>query len=372
MRTIESKNSKRSSVLFLVPSPLGISPGQRFRFEHFLPMLDDAGIRYKVSSFLSLRGRKRLYTRGNIPGKVLAMISGCGRRLGDMFTLGRYEYVYIHRWAALAGPPVFEWLIAKVFRKKIIYDFDDSIWVNESAYNKKYLAVKFLGKVFRICRWAHTVTVGNQYLYNIASNYNKNVLIIPTVVNTETVHGKNQNQVTGKPAVGWTGSFSTLIYLDIIVPVLQKLQEKIDFTFFVIADKDPHLPLKNYQFIPWNIKTETEDLLNFHIGLMPLTDDEITRGKCGFKAIQYMALGMPALASPVGINNEIINDGVNGYLCKTGEDWEQRITQLLSDPALRSRLGKAAREKVENYYSVKSVSTLFLSLFSTVVYNTAR
>ena len=152
-------------------------------------------------------------------------------------------------------PPVFEWLITKVFRKKIIYDFDDAIWVRESPYNKRYLAVKFLGKIAKICKWAHIVTVGNHYLYDYASKYNKQVLIIPTVVNTEAVHSRLQNQDTGKPAVGWTGSFSTLKYLDIIVPVIQRLQEKIDFTFFVIADKDPKLLLKNYQFIQFDLGT---------------------------------------------------------------------------------------------------------------------
>jgi len=357
------KSKKPTAVLFLVPSPLGISPGQRFRFEHYLPLLTEQGITYKVSPFLSLRGRKVLYSRGRIAGKIVAMAGGFKRRLADLFTLRRYEYIYIHRWATTAGPPIFEWIIAKVFRKKIIYDFDDAIWVNESAYNKKFLAVKFLGKVAKICKWAHVVTVGNNFLKAFAVRYSNNVVLLPTVVNTETVHGKMQQQEVPVPAVGWTGSFSTLIYLDSLIPVLQRLQEKIDFTFIVIADKDPVLPLKNYQFVPWNKTTETEDLLRFHVGLMPLTDDDITRGKCGFKAIQYMALGIPALVSPVGANIEIVDDGVNGFICHTPQEWKDRILQLLSEPQLRKQLGAAARLKIEDKYSVKATSTIFLSLF---------
>ena len=145
------KEKNIQSILFLVPSPLGISPGQRFRFEHYLSHLEEIGITYKVSPFLSLRGRKVLYSRGNIIGKMIAIAGGYGRRLIDLFFVARYDYVYIHRWATTAGPPVFEWIIAKVLRKKIIYDFDDAIWVKESAYNKKYLAMKFLGKVAKIC-----------------------------------------------------------------------------------------------------------------------------------------------------------------------------------------------------------------------------
>jgi glycosyltransferase involved in cell wall biosynthesis len=359
----KSTSKAKKSILFLTPSPLGISPGQRFRVEHYLPILEQEGFTYKVRPFLSLRGRKQLYTKGNVLGKVFAIMGGFWRRLGDMFILYKYDYIYIHRWATTAGPPVFEWFIAKVFRKKIIYDFDDAIWVNESAYNKKYLAVKFLGKVAKICKWSYKVSVGNAYLYKFAAKHNKDTIIIPTVVNTDEVHNRLQNHDTDTPAVGWTGSFSTLLYLDMIVPVLQRLQEKLSFTFFVIADKDPKLPLKNYKFIQWNSKTEVDDLLNFHIGLMPLTDDEITRGKCGFKAIQYMSLGMATVVSPVGVNNEIVDNRVSGFICNSEKEWEEKILLLLTDKNLRKKTGCAAREKIDRYFSVKSTANSFISLF---------
>jgi glycosyltransferase involved in cell wall biosynthesis len=357
------KTKKRVSVLFLVPSPQGISPGQRFRFEHYLPLLEKEGITFKVSPFLSMQGRKTLYRKGNIVRKVFALVEGFFRRGRDLFTVSRYSYIYIHRWAATAGPPIFEWLIAKVFRKKIIYDFDDAIWVRESAYNKQFIAIKFLGKIAKICKWAHAVTVGNVYLKEYAVKYNKNIFLLPTVVNTETGHNKIQEQNTANPAVGWTGSFSTLLYLDLLVPALQRLQEKIDFTFYVIADKDPELPLKNYCFIKWNKGTETEDLLKFHIGLMPLTDDEITKGKCGFKAIQYMALGMPALVSAVGVNTQIVDNGINGFICNSESDWEEKIELLLKDKSMRHKMGIEARKKIEINYSVKSTEQLFIGIF---------
>ena len=313
--------------------------------------------------FLSLRGRKALYTRGNVPRKIIALLSGLLRRIGDLFLLSRYKYIYIHRWATTAGPPVFEWLIVKIFRKKLVYDFDDAIWVRESAYNKKFLAVKFLGKIARICRWAQVVTVGNAYLKSFADKYNGNTIIIPTVVNTETTHNRLQDQSTSRPAVGWTGSFSTLIYLESIIPIIKRLQEKHDFTFFVIADKDPAPELVNYQFIHWNKDSEAEDLLKFHIGLMPLPDDEITRGKCGFKAIQYMSLGMPALVSAVGVNTEIVNHNKDGFICNTEQEWENTLERLLTDAALRKEIGLAARKKIEEKYSVKVTCDRFISLF---------
>ncbi|MBS1576950.1 MAG: glycosyltransferase [Bacteroidetes bacterium] len=352
------------SVLFFVPSPLGISPGQRFRFEQYLPEFEERGMRYCVRPFLSLRGRKCLYSEGNIFGKVSAILGGYWRRVKDMFIIHRYEYVYIHRWATTAGPPVFEWIIAKIFRKKIIYDFDDAIWLNESRYNKKFLSFKFLSKVGKICKWAHTVTVGNTYLHDFALKYNKNVIIIPTVVNTQTVHAESQDHDVIYPNVGWTGSFSTLQYLDIILPALQALQERIDFTFYVIADQDPRLALKKYVFIKWDSESEAKDLLKFHIGLMPLTDNEYSKGKCGFKAIQYMAMGMPAVVSPVGVNATIVEHGQNGFLCSSQQEWENYIELLLKDPSLRKKLGNAARKKIERNYSVIATKDFFFGLFA--------
>lgn len=357
------KDKKIITVLFMVPSPVGISPGQRFRFEHYLTFLKQEGIQYKISPFLSMWGRTVLYSRGHVFQKVFAMIGGLIRRSTDLFRVWKYEYVYIHRWASTAGPPIAEWVIAKVFRKKIIYDFDDSIWVKESPYNKNYLNVKFLGKISKICRWAHVVTVGNSFLAEYAKKYNKNVIILPTVVNTDTIHGEIQCQETDKPAIGWTGTFSTLKYIDIVLPALRRIQEKSDFIFYVIADKDPELQLKNYRFVKWCKETETQDLLRFHIGLMPLTEDEITKGKCGFKAIQYMALGMPALVSPVGVNADIVEDGKNGFICKNSSEWEEKMLLLLQNSSLRKEFGIAARKKIENSYSVSSTRNVFIGLF---------
>jgi glycosyltransferase involved in cell wall biosynthesis len=362
-RHLKNSNTHTAKILFLVPSPVGISPGQRFRFEQYLPYLQEKGITYSVKPFLTHQERRQLYKPKNVWGKVGAIMTALFRRIGLLFVIHRYNYVYIHRWAAIAGPPVFEWLVAKVYRKKIIYDFDDAIWVNESAYNKKYLAAKFLGKVATICGWAHKVSVGNDFLAAFAKKYNANVHIIPTVVDTNGTHGYVQEQVTNRPCIGWTGSFSTLLYLDKITPVLNKLQEKFDFDFFVIADKDPTLPVKNYYFLPWNKKTEVTDLLKFHIGIMPLTDDDITKGKCGFKAIQYMSVGIPAVVSNVGVNASIVDNGINGFVCTTEKEWEEAMTQLLTDTQLRINMGVQARKKMVAHYSVDSSKNNFLNLF---------
>lgn len=359
------KKDSSGSIYFIVPAPVGISPGQRFRFEHYLSLLQNNNIKFRISSFYSSAGWNVLYTPGNKMKKGWYVLAGFMTRISDLFKLRRYSFVYIYREAAPLGPPVLEWVIAKVLRKKIIYDFDDAIWIPvTSEYNKSVAFFKSFGKVAKICHWSYKVSVGNSYLASYAGQHNRNIVILPTVVNTEVVHNKLQQQETSFPAIGWTGTFSTLPYLDIVLPVLHELQKTYDFTFVVIADKDPQLPLKRYRFIKWNRETETDDLLNFHIGLMPLYDDEISKGKCGFKAIQYMSLGIPAVVSPVGVNADIVSDGVTGYVCSTDEEWKSRLKILLTDQSKRNMMGIEARKKIETMYSVTATGHLFIELFT--------
>ena len=354
-----------TSVFFIVPAPPGISPGQRFRFEHYLSYLPQSGIRYSLFNFFSYKGWKTLYSESGIVQKALVILWGFLRLAVAMARIPAYKYVYIYREAAPLGPPIFEWFIAKVLRKRIIYDFDDAIWIPTSSdFNRSAARFRNFTKIGKICRWSYRVSVGNAFLAAYASKFNNQVVIIPTVVNTATHHNLMQTHKPGEVAVGWTGSFSTLKFLDRIIPVLQEMQNDFPFTFFVIADKDPKLPLKNYRFIPWSRDTEVKDLLNFHIGLMPLLDDDLSKGKCGFKAIQYMSLGIPALVSPVGVNSDIVDQGENGFLCDTNEELKNALRTLLSSPELRARQGVAARKKIEEKYSVQATVNQFIALFN--------
>lgn len=360
----EGSSNKKISIYFIVPAPLGVSPGQRFRFEHYLHILSEKGFINKISSFYTYKGWSILYSRRNYLPKLVLVLGGFRRRIYDLFFLKKYDYIYLYREAMPIGPPIFEWIIVKFFKKRIIYDFDDAIWVPAiSDQNKIVYYLKWFSKIRVICKISFKVSVGNDFLKKFASKYNNDVSVIPTVVETDLLHNVLQSQVTKYPVVGWTGTFSTLKYLDIIVPVLEKLQKEIPFLFLVIADKDPKLPLKNYKFLPWNKDSEIPDLLNMHIGVMPLHNEETEKGKCGFKAIQYMALGIPALVSPVGVNTIIVDDGVNGYICYNPEDWEKYIRQLINDAGLREKIGKNARDKISQYYSVKSTAASFLNLF---------
>ena len=353
-------------ILFLVPYPESQAPSQRFRFEQYFSHLIENEIRFDIHPFLDAHTWSILYKPGRSLRKISGILRGFARRIGLLFSLAQYDFVFIHRETAPLGPPFFEWVIAKIFRKKILYDFDDAIWLaNTSEVNSLAAKVKWHGKVASICKWSYKVSCGNAYLCEYANRFNKNVILNPTTIDTVNLHspilfGKKENP---KTIVGWTGTHSTLQYLKDIVPVLARLQKELDFEIQVISNQEPGLGLNNLIFVPWNKKTEIEDLSKFDIGIMPLTDDKWSKGKCGFKALQYMSLEIPAVISPVGVNTRIVENGVNGFLCTTPEDWYQSLKTLIENIELRKKIGKNGRQKVINEYSVISNKDYFLSLF---------
>ena len=199
-------------ILILAPYARGQAPSQRFRFEHYLEKMQERGIAYDYKSFLSASAWSFFFKPGHTFRKVMALTAGFLRRWLLMFRISQYQYVFIHREAAPVGPPVFEWIIARLYRKKIIYDFDDAIWVPAaSSANKIALHFKWFSKIATICKLATTVTAGNQYLAEFAGRYCKNVQVIPTVVDTEKVHDQIQDHAVPFPAVGWTGTLTTCL-----------------------------------------------------------------------------------------------------------------------------------------------------------------
>jgi len=353
-------------ILFIVPYPQGKAPSQRFRFEQYLDLLTADGHRWHLAPFISDETWAILYKPGHALRKALGILGGFLRRCGLLFSVPQYDYVFIHREASPIGPPVFEWIIAKVLGKKIIYDFDDAIWIpNTSEANKIVAGVKWHHKVGSICRWAYKVSCGNSYLRDYARQFNPRAFVNPTTIDTEHLHNRVRDQrAPGKLVIGWTGTHSTLRYIGQVVPVLARLEQEYDFEFRVISNQPPELPLRSLVYQPWRKDTEIADLLGFHIGLMPLEDDAWAQGKCAFKALQYMALGEPALVSPVGMNTEVVTENVNGFVCTTPADWEASLRRLLDDETLRARLGEAARQTVEARYSVVSNWPNFRALFS--------
>lgn len=352
-------------VLFLSPYPHGTAPSQRFRYEQYLTFLKSQKIILVEKSFLDQSTWDILYQSGKSVQKALGILKGFMKRFFLLFTLTSYDYVFIHREVSPIGPPWMEWCIAKVWRKKIIYDYDDAIWLtNTSDVNKIAAQIKWHHKVAQISKWAYKVSCGNHYLCDYAQKVNIEVIYNPTTIDTENLHKEIKNQHTKKFVLGWTGTHSTMKYLDELVPIIQKLQEKYNFTFLVISNQNPNLPLKDFEYVQWNKETELQDLLKMNVGVMPLTDDVWAKGKCGFKALQYLALGIPALVSSVGVNTRIVQEGKNGFLCDTPQQWENAIEKLVLNPDLSVKMGAEGRKTVVENYSVLSNKNNFLNLFS--------
>jgi glycosyltransferase involved in cell wall biosynthesis len=354
-------------IRFLVPYPLKQSPSQRFRFEQYFKILSDKGHSYDIQSFLDSDTWRLFFKAGNSASKFIAIAKGFARRYKALFSLSQYDFVFIHREAAPLGPPIFEWIIAKLLNKKIIYDFDDAIWMTDRATESLALKIlKWRNKVSFICRWSYRVSCGNYYLCQYASQFASQVFYNPTTIDTENLHYPSSLHKSSKATlvIGWTGSHSTLKYLKGIEGALQNIEQQFpDLKFMVIADHPPDLKLKNLVFTRWTESDEIYQLRKFDIGVMPLPDDEWSRGKCGFKALQYMALGIPTVASPVGVNLTIIQPGENGFLASTPSEWESYLKRLILDQELRTTIGRHAREKVERLYSVRSNAERFLRLF---------
>lgn len=352
-------------ILFIVPYPHSKAPSQRFRFEQYEVFLKKQGFELHYASFLDDNAWNILYQEGKVVSKSLAIFRSYFSRFTLLFQLKKYDHIFIHREMAPLGPPIFEYLVANVWKRKYIFDFDDAIWLpNFSSANSNFEWLKMYSKANKIMKWADNVTAGNDYLAAHASKYNSNVQVIPTTIDTENYHTVLSNHSTSPVVIGWTGSHSTMRYLDLIVPILQELEQDFQFVFRVISDKEPDFELKSLEFIRWNKTTEIEDLSKIHIGIMPLTEDQWSEGKCGFKGLQYMSLGIASVMSPVGVNKKIIQHGKNGYLVETPEEWKAILTELLQNKEQRQAIGRAGRDRVVEAYSVMSQKENYRNLFT--------
>lgn len=362
---------KKRTIAFIVPYPYDQAPGQRFRYEQYLPQLK-THFDVKVFPFLDTKTNQLLYKSNHPIRKIIGILTGYIKRFLIIPQIAKAHFVFIFREATPLGPPFFEWITAKLLKKKIIYDFDDAIWLTDRPRESRLLRfLKWRSKVCAICRWSYKISCGNDYLAEYARKHNTYVIVNPTTIDTEETHNpfittwdtpsiSSNDQVI----IGWTGSHSTLKYLIEIESTLREIEQRHPFiSFLVIADTPPEINLKNLIFRKWSKEHEIGDLMAIDIGIMPLPTNPWTQGKCGFKALQYMALEKPAVVSPVGVNKTIIAHGINGYLCEDKEAWLDTLELLIYNKALRERIGKQARKTVINHYSVASNSPVFFSLF---------
>lgn len=353
--------------MFLVAHRPGRSPGQRFRFEQYLDFLSANGYDYHISFLISQQDDAAFYSPGHFLGKFRILLKSLRQRISDLKACHEYDAIFIYREAHMLGFTWFE----RVLRKKgarLILDFDDSIWLKDVSNGNQ--AVSFLkrpSKTPRVISLSHLVLVGNRYLADFALQYNSNVQVMPTTIDTDYyLPATRDGQLP--VCIGWTGSSTTLKHLALAVPLLRRLREKYgdQVCFRVISDEPLWEEVPGLENVRWQRQTEISDLQAIDIGIMPLPDDAWARGKCGFKGLQYMALEIPAVMSPVGVNTEIITDGVNGFIAGDWDEWFEKISLLVESYPLRRELGRKGRQTVVENYSFHSQKHRYLEFFNQI------
>lgn len=348
--------------LFLVLHRKDRSPGQRYRHEQYLDYLNKNGIECQLSPLLVTEKEDKIFYGSKILPKVIIGLKAFWRRLKSISSAHKYDIVYIYRDAFFFGTFFEKWLKKK--NVKIIYDFDDAIWLSdENPSQGIFNRLKNPDKVATICSLADRIIVGNQYLKTYAQNFNSETCIIPSTIDLHSY--KLFEKPPSTICIGWTGSFSTLKHFETVIPALELIAEKYpDVHFKIIGDSSYSYPPLSIVGFDWNSATEAKDLSELDIGIMPLPNNEWTQGKCAMKGIQYMALEIPTIMSPVGVNSEIIEDGENGFLAETIEEWVEKLTLLVENETLRNKVGKAGRVTVENQFSVEANKERWLAAFT--------
>lgn len=340
-------------MLALVPSIPDRSPGQRYRLEQWLPILQKLGIHTKLEPFEDEELNSLLYQPGQLVRKMRLVARALGRRIRLLKSIPEYDLVYIFREAALLGPAFLE---RRIYRMDvpIIYDFDDAIFVRYISPSNGLLSLlKCAGKTQTICRMASHVTVGNRYLAEYALRAGSKATIIPTTIDTDKYTLEPGRASSSPPVIGWTGSHSTVQHLEGLKGVLTKLAGHDNFRLRVIGSDGFRFAGVQTDVIPWAAESEVADLRPVDIGIMPLPDNPWTRGKCACKALQYMGLGIPTVCSPVGANRDLIRDGVNGFLAGSENEWVDKLSRLLGSEDLRRKLGMEGRATVESEFSAR-------------------
>lgn len=343
------------------------SPSQRFRFEQYLGYLQENGVDCNFSYLVEKEDDGRLYKKGKYFTKLALLGKFLRKRWKDTLSIDKYDVVFVQREAFIMGFTFLEKKAAKS-KAKFIFDFDDSIWLqNVSDANKNLVFLKDFKKTEKLIAQADLVVAGNEYLSDYAKQFNPNVTIVPTTIDTEEYKPDYSQKNSDTVCIGWSGSVTTIQHFEHALSTYQKIKDKYGdkVKFKVIGDGNYRNESLDIQGIAWSKDGEVPELNEMDIGLMPLPNDEWAKGKCGLKGLQYMALEIPTIMSPVGVNTEIIQHGENGFLAESEDEWFEVLCQLIDDADLRKTVGKAGRKTVAEKYSVEAWKDRYLEIFKT-------
>jgi glycosyltransferase involved in cell wall biosynthesis len=330
----------------------------RYRLFQFAEPLAERGIRLDVRPFLDSRVFASLYRRGELARTVVGILRAAVRRLGDVVAARGIDVLLVQREAMILGPPLAEWLMTRVGNCPMVLDLDDATYVSyrSPTYGRLGTVLKWPGKTDRLIRWATVVTCGNRTIAEYVRSQGTDAVVIPTVVDTDRFRPATRSNGTDPPmpVIGWIGTHSTYPYLESIFPALQDLARSHRFLLKIIGSGRDRIcvPGVSVQTLDWNLGREVQDFQSLDIGLYPIVANRWTAGKSGFKAIQYMAVGIPYVVTPVGVCAEIGEPGITHLCASSPDEWCAALARLISDRQSRRRMGEAGRRYALQHYTV--------------------
>jgi L-malate glycosyltransferase len=357
-----------TKVLVICPFPVGVAAGQRLKYEQYFGHWEENGFNITVSPFMDLAMWNVVYTPGNFARKVLGTLRGYSRRLRDLFRIARYDLVYMHMWATPLGTSLFERVVRRLSRR-LIFDIEDNVLLEQSSELNPFVKLlKSRQKTLCLIRSADHVITSSPFLndFCLERNTRRACTYISSSVDTDRFLPVNRYANEGTVVIGWTGTFSSRRYLDLLRTVFQNLAVRCRFRLRVIGNFDYELPGVDLEVIRWTREREVEDLQAIDIGVYPLVQEDWVLGKSGLKAIQYMAFGLPTVATNYGTTPRIIEHLRDGWLVRSDAEWLEALETLVREPAMRRRLGEAAREKAVEHFSTKAIQSQYLSILRNV------
>ncbi len=352
-------------VLFLTTYPIE-GPVERFRYIQYFNKFRQFSIEPIFHPLIN----SKLYRIKNKKGaififlKIFLFIPRFLLRIYDIITSFTYDSVIISREIIPFGPIILEPLLF-YFQKKVIFDFDDAIFA-EGKYFGKWRSWWYNGnKAQFLINRSSIIIAGNKFLADYARHYNDNVNILPTGVDMNKFCPPPDKEENERPIVGWVGTKGGLYLVQELLPLLRDLSKEIKFTFKVIGPSNVNLEIPSgidFVYEIWSMANEIDSLRTFDIGIMPLGNEVVDLGKCSFKVIQYMACGIPPIASNIGMNKDVIEDGVTGFLVNNKEEWIYAFRKLLNDQKLRHTIGNNARERIQKTFSSEIIGNTFSNI----------
>ncbi len=346
------------------------SAATRYRLAQFVAPLAEKGINLEISPFLDSRQFALLYQNKSLFEKVFGLAKPFVRRVSEISKVGKYDALLVQREAMFFGPAVFERIFGKFGNIPLILDLDDATYIayESPTYGKIGSLLKFFGKTDKLIGRSQVVVCGNRFIAEYVEGKGTKAVVVPTVADTEIFCPVEKNNEI--PVIGWIGTHSTFPFLESLFPVLQKLAEKHEFILKIVGAGRENIALEGVKIenLKWSLEREVADFQSLDIGLYPIqtaksAPPEWILGKSGFKAIQYLAVGIPFVVTPIGMCAEIGVAGETHFNADSDEVWYNSLNKLLSDIVLRKKMGENGRQYALKHFTVPRQTEILAKVF---------